>query len=94
MTDYEWLKSVANHDVRLNEKMSLYTSLNLGGPADAFVQVSGVSQLKAVLKESGQRKISVSVLGAGTNVLVRDKGIRGIVVRLAGEFDQADQFSL
>ena len=67
--------------VRFSEPMSKHTSFGLGGPADAYVEPAALPALQDVMKRASALKIPVFVLG-GTNVVVRDGGIAGIVVRL------------
>ena len=63
-----------------------HTSLRIGGPADALVQVDDLDVLKRVLHVASRHEIPLSVLGGGSNVLVRDGGIRGILLLLRGAF--------
>ncbi len=76
--------------VRECEPMRLHTSFRIGGPAEVFVTVSTLGQLKTVLscvKESG---LPLMLVGNGSNLLVRDTGIPGVVVRLDGDFCRAE----
>lgn len=56
--------------------------LKYGGPADIFVKVNDTEELKFLLNVAKEHKVQVTVIGNGSNVLVKDKGIRGIVVKL------------
>lgn len=67
--------------VRFHEPMRLHTSFRIGGPADAYVEPADEADLCRVMAQARTAKVPVFVLG-GTNLLVRDGGIRGIVVRL------------
>lgn len=69
-----------------DEPMSRYTTLRVGGAADALVYPRQVEELLKLLLWTKSRKIPHFVLGAGSNLLVRDKGIRGIVVSLSRGF--------
>lgn len=65
--------------------MSLWANiqhLKYGGPADIFVKVNDTEELKFLLKLAKEKETPVTVIGNGSNVLVKDKGIRGIVVKL------------
>ena len=65
--------------------MSLWKNiqhLKYGGPADIFVKVNDTEELKVLLKLAKEKNVQVTVIGNGSNVLVTDKGIRGIVVKL------------
>jgi UDP-N-acetylmuramate dehydrogenase len=66
--------------------LAKYTSFRIGGPADAFLQVENMSALKQVQTIAQEHAIPLFVLGGGSNLLIRDGGIRGIVVSLRGTF--------
>ena len=63
-----------------------YTSLRIGGPVDALVQTDNLDVLRQVLAVANRHEIPLSVLGGGSNMLIRDGGIRGIVLLLRGAF--------
>lgn len=84
----EFMVELANNhpgDISALEPMSRHTSWRIGGPADIFVRAAGVEQLKRVIILSNLHDIPVTIAGAGTNLLVRDGGIRGLVIKLGGE---------
>ncbi len=62
--------------------MARHTSFRIGGPADALVQPDSEEQLKAILQWTRQTQTPYLVIGGGTNLLVRDGGIRGLVIHL------------
>lgn len=65
--------------------MSLWASihrLKYGGNADIFIKVNTIEELQFILNIAKQDNIQVNVIGNGTNLLVTDKGIRGIVIKL------------
>ena len=68
--------------VRFSAPLSEYTSFRIGGPADVLVEPADVEDVIRLVKQTNEQKLSLFVLG-GTNLLVRDKGIRGVVVSLA-----------
>ena len=68
------------------KSLAPHTSLRIGGPVDALVQVDDFDVLKRVLHVANRYEIPLSVLGGGSNVLVRDGGIRGILLLLRGAF--------
>lgn len=67
---------------QLNEPMSKHTSFRIGGPAEVVVFPKSVEELAFVLKTSDTLDCNVYILGAGTNVLVPDTGVRGLVICL------------
>jgi len=78
-----------NGIVRFHEPMSQHTSFRIGGPADAFVEPADEGALQLLMARAHKAKVPVFVMG-GTNLLVRDGGIRGIVVRLT-KFDRIEE---
>ncbi len=72
--------------VRFDEPLAPYTSWKIGGPADAFATVETEDELGAVLALARRRKLPWFVLGSGSNLLVGDGGMRGLVLRLGGAF--------
>lgn len=66
-----------------DEPMSVHTSIRIGGPADFLVYPQNIEELRQVIILAEQNNIPLFVLGHGTNLLVKDKGIRGIVLSLA-----------
>ncbi len=82
-TLYEEIKRiVAPECVRSQEPMSAHTTFKIGGPADIFVSPKTVNQLCHVLAFIHEKSAPLTILGCGSNVLVRDRGIRGVVVTL------------
>ena len=72
-------------EYRKYEPMSLHTSFRIGGKADYFAAASSVSDLRSLLKWAQDEQMPVFILGAGTNILVSDAGIRGLVIKTSGE---------
>ena len=77
----ELQKKLGREQVLENEPMARHTSFKVGGVADYFVKVSNTENLKFVLEFSEKNGIPLTVIGNGTNLLVSDKGIRGIVLK-------------
>jgi UDP-N-acetylenolpyruvoylglucosamine reductase len=78
----KWLHNRFKDDVRFDEPMSRHTSLKVGGPAEAFVTPVSEEDLQALIQWAGEEKIPFLVIGDGTNLLVKDAGIAGIVIVL------------
>ena len=70
--------------VRLEEPMKAHTSFRIGGPAELFLTPENAAQLAEAIRILRRHEIPVFILGNGSNLLVRDKGIRGAVVQLSG----------
>ena len=72
------------------EPMKNHTTFRVGGPAEYYVTVSQTESLQAVIKLCNRAKMPWFVLGNGSNLLVSDAGVRGVVLRLSGEFAQCE----
>lgn len=73
--------------IRYREPMKLHTSWKIGGPADFFISLVREEDLKYIINFARDSNTSLFVFGRGTNLLVKDRGIRGITVSLAKDFD-------
>ena len=80
--DKQLQEIVKKDNILKNEPMSKHTSLKIGGLADYFIKVKTIDELKNILEFSNKNKIQTTIIGNGTNLLVRDGGIRGIVIKL------------
>ncbi|MFZ5831883.1 MAG: UDP-N-acetylmuramate dehydrogenase [Planctomycetota bacterium] len=75
--------------VRQDEPLAMHTWFQLGGPAEYFAEPQSPEQLIALLRRCHDAQVPVRVLGGGSNILVRDEGVHGMVVHLAApEFQQ------
>ena len=72
----------ARLDLRLDEPMAKHTTLRLGGPADIWARPRDIETLATLLRRCHALDIPVTFVGSGTNLLVRDGGLRGVVVNL------------
>lgn len=70
-----------------NEPLKTHTSFRIGGPAEYFCEPENVEEIKEALIFAKNRRLRVSVIGAGSNLLVPDMGVRGLVIKLAGGLD-------
>lgn len=75
------------HVVRENESLAPFTKLNIGGPAEYFAEPTNRDELIALVKRFSQHELPIRLLGNGTNLLVSDEGVKGLVIHLsAAEF--------
>jgi UDP-N-acetylmuramate dehydrogenase len=86
------LKLITGVKVRVSEPLARYTSMKVGGPADFFIEVENTGALTRVLRTLKRNGITFCLLGNGSNVLVSDRGVRGAVIHLAGEFKQIEWY--
>jgi UDP-N-acetylmuramate dehydrogenase len=70
--------------ILLNEKLSNYSWFNLGGPSEFFFKPDSIEDIIFFLKETKPQKINI--LGAGSNTLIRDGGVKGITIKLSNQF--------
>ena len=77
-------------NVSTNIELSKYSWFNLGGPAELFFKPENKNQLIEFLKYSKENKLKITVLGAGSNTLIRDEGIKGVVIKLGPNFSKIE----
>ena len=83
----EHLKQVIpEENIRLNEPMKNHTTFRIGGNADFFVSVNR-EQLPQILAVAKQDEVPVTIIGNGSNLLVKDGGIRGLVVEIGKDME-------
>ena len=73
---------IPQENIYINEPMSKYTSFKIGGPAECLVKIETLEQLKSILKYTNEYDIKLTIIGNGSNILVSDDGIKGIVVKI------------
>ena len=78
----ELTKEILPEQIYMNEPMGRHTTFKVGGNADVFVKVKSIKDLKYIIKIAKKYDIHITVIGNGSNLLVRDKGIRGIVAKI------------
>ena len=71
-----------------NVNLSKFSWFNLGGPAEYLFKPENESQLIEFFKENKNEKLKITILGAGSNTLIRDKGIKGVVIKLGPKFSE------
>lgn len=79
---------VGNENVMLDEPLKNHTSMKCGGPADFLITPCTVESLREVINFCNSENLPVFVMGNGTNLIVRDKGIRGVVIKLSEKFSR------
>ncbi|HEX4578499.1 MAG TPA: UDP-N-acetylmuramate dehydrogenase [Candidatus Dormibacteraeota bacterium] len=75
----EWLERWPG--ARRNESLSRHSQYGIGGPADVFVRVDDLSVLPELVARCTESRVALTVVGAGTNALILDGGVRGLAVR-------------
>lgn len=74
------LKRQSDIAVQPNVSLREYTTFHIGGPAEYFVAVTDVSELGRAVAWAQAKKVPITILGGGSNVLVSDEGVRGLVI--------------
>jgi len=77
-------------EVRFKEPLSFHTSLRIGGSADIFVVPQDVDDIRHALLFAEREQLPVVTLGGGNNLLVKDRGVRGVVLKLEGCLGRAE----
>ncbi len=72
---------LGTENVRYNEPMSKHTSFKVGGPAEIFALVDSISKLQKMIELCKNKNVPVTIVGNGTNLLVSDDGIKGLVIK-------------
>jgi UDP-N-acetylmuramate--L-alanine ligase/UDP-N-acetylenolpyruvoylglucosamine reductase len=81
----ENLRKAMNGKIILGQNLSLRTSFKIGGPADIWIEPKDESDLAKALRLSKESGIPAFIIGNGSNILVRDEGFRGMMVRLGSK---------
>jgi len=84
----ETLRALAPERFLVNEPMSQHTTFRVGGPADMMFFPAGAQELVQALKLAREAGVEAHVVGNGSNLLVRDGGIRGLTIVLGEHFSQ------
>lgn len=84
------IRAIPGLSVQEKVPMRDYTSFKIGGPADILAEPTTKEALSQLLALCKRESLPLTVIGAGSNLLVSDSGIDGVVCRLAGEFDQIE----
>lgn len=73
---------IPKEKIYINEEMKKHTSFKIGGPAECLIKIESVDQIKEVYKIAKEFNIPLTVIGNGSNLLVSDRGIKGIVLKI------------
>lgn len=81
-------KIAGEANVYYDEPMKKHTTFRIGGPAECFVTVGDRDTLKEIISFTRKNGIPVFLLGNGSNILVSDTGVKGLIIALSGEFNE------
>ncbi len=82
------IKKIVGKRVKVNELVKKHTTFRVGGPVDYLIKVNGVEELRAIVCLLNRNNIGCKIIGMGSNILVKDKGISGALLKLKGTFDR------
>ncbi len=74
--------SISKEKILYNEPMEKHTTFKIGGPAECFIKIGNLKELQEILTFASQNQIQVTILGNGSNLLVLDEGIQGLVLQI------------
>ena len=77
------IKEIISEDrIKQNEPMKNHTSIKIGGEAEFLVKISTIEELKKILELVKKQQIPFMIIGNGSNILILDKGIKGITLKI------------
>jgi UDP-N-acetylmuramate dehydrogenase len=80
MAEKDLVKKLGFNRVKVSEPMKLHTNMKVGGPADFYYEAGSEKELVEAVKAANEDSVPHTVIGLGGNVLVSDKGVRGLVI--------------
>lgn len=78
----EMQEFINKEDIYANEPMSKHTTFKIGGTADIFVKLRSTEQIERLIDLCNERNVPIKVIGNGSNILVKDNGVRGVVAKI------------
>lgn len=84
----DFLNKVSPENILIDEMMKNHTSFKIGGPADIMIFPESIDEIAFTIKYCKENKINYYIIGNGSNLLVRHKGIRGVVIKIADNFNE------
>lgn len=78
----EMQEFINKEDIYANEPMSKHTTFKIGGTADIFVKLRSTEQIERLINLCNEKNVPIKVIGNGSNILVKDNGVRGVVAKI------------
>ena len=83
---------ILQEDIYTNEPMSKHTTFKIGGTADIFVKLRNTEQIEKLLNLCKNKNVPIKIIGNGSNILVKDNGVRGVVAKICtNSYDFLDE---
>ena len=76
--------------IKKDEPLASHTTIKIGGPADLFIEPSSIKNLEKTMELVRKYKVNWRAIGRGSNLLVSDKGIEGVVIKLGNGLNQLE----
>ena len=73
-------------DVQNNASLAKYSTLNIGGKAELFCEIKTLEELDIIVKYAEKKNIKITPIGKGSNILISDKGIKGLVIKMSNSY--------
>jgi len=86
ITDTKTFLNENNIEYKESEQIGPYTTIKIGGEVDFLVDIKDLAQLKKTVSYLNSNSIEYKILGNGSNLLISDKGYKGVMIRLIGEY--------
>lgn len=80
-----WPKSLSKK-IKTKVNLAGFTAFKIGGPAEFFFTPAKIKELQDILSFARKKRIRIFMLGAGSNILVSDRGVKGLVIKLSGKY--------
>lgn len=81
------LKNISQGKIKINEPLANHTTIKIGGPADVFIEPKSIEDIKNIMAVIRKHGVNWQAIGRGSNLLVSDKGIEGVVIKLGSGID-------
>ncbi|NLV17457.1 MAG: UDP-N-acetylmuramate dehydrogenase [Syntrophomonadaceae bacterium] len=81
-------KVIPAEKIKYDEPMNNHTTFGIGGPADVMAMPENLQEIRSLIQWAQSNDLPFMVIGGGSNLIVRDGGIRGLVIKLASNFDK------
>lgn len=89
----ELIKIVDKSNIKINEEMKNHTSLRVGGKAKYLIEPTSEKEIESLVKLMIELKEPYYIIGRGSNLLVKDEGIDGVVIKITDKFSGIDESS-
>lgn len=91
MSIYEGLEKILDKsNIKYNELMKNHTTTKVGGPCDCLVEPTNIKEIQEVLKYVKENNINYYIIGKGSNLLVKDEGVKALIIKITDKFSDVE----